>query len=171
MIDSLTGIIVGIVVIVVTAFVAGEIVIRVISGLARRAGVSPAVIRDVRDAVTVIILGVAITAVAGITGLSSEFTTLTISGVAGLAVSLALQTTLTNIISGILMLHDRILHLGDEIEYSGIKGKVVKIGFRNTWVQNDKDAIVVISNSSLASGPLTNHTASIRLSKLLKADR
>jgi small conductance mechanosensitive channel len=170
MVDSLLGIIIGIVVIVATAFAVGEIVIRVISRLARRAGVAPAVIRDVRDAVSVIILGVAITGIAGLTGLSSEFTTLTISGVAGLAVSLALQTTLTNIISGILMLHDKILHLGDEIEYSGTKGKVVKIGFRNTWIQDEKNSIIVISNTSLANGPLTNHTASTRLSNLLKAD-
>jgi small conductance mechanosensitive channel len=169
MVASLETVVFGIVVILVAAFAVGEVVIRVISKLARRAGISPAVIRDVRDAVTVIILAVAITGIAGLTGLSSEFTTLTIGGVAGLAVSLALQTTLTNIISGILMLHDKILHLGDDIEYSGVKGKVVKIGFRNTWIRDEKNSIIVISNASLASGPLTNHTASARLSDLLNA--
>lgn len=169
MVDSLTAVIFGIAVILVAAFAVGEVVIRIVARIMRRAGVSPAVIRDVRDAVTVIILGVAITGIAGLTGLSSEFTTLTISGVAGLAVSLALQTTLTNIISGILMLHDRILHLGDEIEYSGAKGKVVKIGFRNTWIQDEKGSVIVISNTSLANGPLINHTASTRLGELLKS--
>jgi small-conductance mechanosensitive channel len=69
------------------------------------------------------------------------------------------------------MFHDNVLRLGDEIEYSAIKGKVVKIGFRSTWVQAEDDAIVVISNTSLSNGPLTNRTAKTRLAKVLEGTK
>lgn len=60
-----------------------------------------------------ILAGVAV--VAGVTGISSQFTTLTLSGIGGLAATLALQNTLSNIIAGVLMLQDGVLRLGDDI--------------------------------------------------------
>ena len=55
--------------------------------------------------------------------------------------------------------------MDDVIEYNGIKGKVVRIALRNTWIMPDSGNIVMVSNSSLSNGPLTNHTATERLSK------
>lgn len=81
---------------------------------------------------------------------------------------MALQNTLTNIISGILILSDGVLRLHDSIEYSGVKGKVVKIGLRATWVRTDKGDIAIISNNYLANGPLVNLTAGERLEKKLR---
>ncbi len=148
----------------VTAVV-GFSVIRIINGLARRAGASTAVLHDIRDVILVIMVAVVISGVARVSGIASEFTALTISGVAGLAVSLALQSTLSNIISGILLFHDGVLRLGDEIEYSGVKGTVDRIALRNSWVRTAKGDIVVISNTSLANGPLTNYSVRERLEK------
>ena len=90
-----------------------------------------------------------------------------LSGIAGLAISLALQNTLSNIISGILILSDGVLRLHDSIEYSGVKGKVVKIGLRATWVKTDSGDIAIISNNYLANGPLVNFTARERLERKL----
>ncbi len=89
------------------------------------------------------------------------------NGIAGLAISLALQNTLTNIISGILILSDGVLRLHDSIEYSGVKGRVVKIGLRATWVKTDSGDIAIISNNYLANGPLVNFTARERLERKL----
>ncbi len=171
MVDTLVLTAAGIIFIAAATFAVGEVAIRIITRLASKAGVAPAIVRDIREGLSVLMVAAAITGIARFTGLTSEFTTLTISGVAGLAMSLALQTTLSNIISGLLMFHDNVLRLGDEIEYSGIKGKVVKMGFRSTWVQAADGAIVVISNTSLASGPLTNRTAKTRLAKVLEGTK
>jgi len=92
-------------------------------------------------------------------------TTLTISGIGTLAVSLALQTTLSNIISGILRLNDGVVHLNDTVEYGGVKGKVVRLALRNTWIKMDSGMIAVVCNSMLSSGPLINHTATAHLSR------
>ncbi len=110
-------------------------------------------------------------AVAGlltITGIASQFSVLTLSGLVGLAVSLALQTTLSNIISGILLFSDGVLQLNDTIEYSRIKGRVVKIALRSTWIRRDDGTFAVISNNYLAGGPLVNHSASERVEKRLR---
>ena len=100
-----------------------------------------------------------------LTGLASEFTEITISGIGALAVSLALQNTLSNIISGILLFHDGVIHLNDTVEFGSVKGKVVRLALRNTWIKMDSGKIAVISNSQLSGGPLINHSATERLSK------
>ncbi|MDA4112859.1 MAG: mechanosensitive ion channel family protein [Thaumarchaeota archaeon] len=81
------------------------------------------------------------------------------------ALSLALQTTLANIISGILKLSDGAIHAGDVIEYGGAKGRVVRIALRNTWIKTESGSIAVVSNTSLSNGSLINHSAVRRLSK------
>jgi small-conductance mechanosensitive channel len=132
---------------------------------AKAAGAGPAVIRDVGVALRVIAGLVILSGILRLTGLTSDFTTLTISGIGALAVSLALQTTLSNIISGILLLNDGVVRLHDTVEYGSVKGKIVRLALRNTWIMMDSGTIAVVSNSQLSNGPLINHTATARLSK------
>ncbi len=146
-------------------FVAEEILSFVIRRIARRAGAGPTVTRDIGATMRVIALLLILSDVLSFSGLSTLFTGLTVSAVVAVAVSLALQTTLSNVISGLLLFSDGVLRLNDSIEYSGAKGQVVRIGLRNTWVKTDEGHIAVISNSSLSGGPLINHTAAERLSK------
>ena len=123
---------------------------RIIRHGAKKAGTNPTVIRDIAVAMRVIAVLVIVTVILSLTGLASEFTTITISGIGALAVSLALQNTLSNILSGILMFHDGVIHLNDTVEYGSVKGKVVRLALRNTWIKMDSGKIAVISNSLLA---------------------
>ena len=141
--------------------------IRVVTRAAKRAHASPALIRTVREGISILWIVLAAAGVLNLTGIASEFSTLTISGLVGLAISLALQTTLSNMISGILLFNDGALRLNDTVEYSGIKGKIVKLALRNTWVRTDDGNLAIISNSSLSNGPLVNFTAGKRLEKKL----
>ena len=136
---------------------------KAITSAAKRAGVPQSQVRFFRDVMRTIFILLAAIAVIHLSGLTSEFTALTVSGIVAVALSLALQTTLTNVISGILLLIDGSVHVSDSIGYSGFKGEVVKIGLRNTWIKTNEGNLVIISNSQLASGPLTNYTASQRL--------
>jgi small-conductance mechanosensitive channel len=142
-----------------------EVVSFLIRRAAKAAGAGSTVIRDVGTALRVIAGLVILSGILRLTGLTSEFTTLTISGIGALAVSLALQSTLSNIISGILLLHDGVIHLNDTVEYGSVKGRVVRLALRNTWIKTDSGTIAVVSNSQLSSGPLINHTATARLSR------
>jgi len=155
----------GIAVIGVGIFVAEEALSFVIRRIARRAGAGPTVARDIGATLRIVALALILSNVLSYSGLSSLFTGLTVSAVVAVAVSLALQTTLSNVIAGLLLFSDGVLRLGDTIEYSGTKGEVVRIGLRNTWVKTSVGHLTVIGNSALSGGPLVNHTATERLSK------
>jgi small conductance mechanosensitive channel len=136
---------------------------KLIQGIAIRAGANRGVVQTIRDAMLIVWLIISISGVATYTGIASEFTALTISGIAGLVISLALQSTITNIISGIFMLSDGAVRADDDIEFSGIRGIVVKTALRNTWIRTKEGNIAVIGNSILSGGPLINHSATERL--------
>lgn len=155
----------GIVVIAAGVFAVEEVLRFVIIRVARRAGADGTVARDVGYSMRLVAVALVLSNVLSYSGLSSLFTGLTVSAVVAVAISLALQTTLTNVISGILLFSDGTLRLGDTVEFSGIKGKVVRIGLRNTWVKTEHGHLAVIGNANLSSGPLTNHSATERLSK------
>jgi small conductance mechanosensitive channel len=132
---------------------------------ARAAGASRGVQRDVSYAARIIEVAISAFTVLQIAGYGSVFTTYIVSGITAVAVSLALQNTLSNIISGLLLLSDGVIHVGDVIEYSGTKGEIVRIALRNTWVKQADGSIAVVSNTSLSNGPLINRTSVDRLKK------
>jgi small conductance mechanosensitive channel len=162
---SILGLAVGAAVSIVATVLIEEAISSVIRRAAKVAGTSPTVIRDVVVALRVIAILIILAGILSLTGLASEFTALTISGIGALAVSIALQNTLSNIVSGILLVYDGVIHLNDTVEYGSVKGKIVRLALRNTWIKMDSGNIVVISNSLLSSGPLINHSATERLSK------
>lgn len=167
MIDPLILLIVEIVAIIVGSGLFTEALIRGLSGLVKRAGGHAGLARSIREGFTLLWIVLAGVGILSVTGITSVFSFFTFSGIVGLTASLALQNTLSNIISGVLLLSDGVLRLDDSVEYSGVKGVVVKIGLRATWVKTEQGDIAVISNNYLVNGPLVNHTASQRLERKL----
>jgi len=149
---------------VAIAWLIAETLIRVISRAAKKAGASADLIRTVREAISILWIVLAAVGIIVVTGLTSLFSFLTLSGIVGLAISLALP----NVISGVLLLSDGALRLHDSVAYSGLKGEVVKLGLRSTWVRTESGDIAIISNTYLQAGPLINHSALSRLEKKLR---
>jgi small-conductance mechanosensitive channel len=149
--------------VVVVWAIVGELVRRGLTALSKRAGASKQLIRTIRDGVRIAWIVIAVAGVLIVTGIASEFQALTVTGLAGLTISLALQTTLSNIIAGVLLFSDKTLRLHDVISYSGIKGTVVKVGLRSTLIRTEEGNIAIIGNSTLMSGPFVNYSAEERL--------
>jgi small-conductance mechanosensitive channel len=79
-------------------------------------------------------------------------------GITSLAVALALQPTLENFFSGIQLVMDKPIRIGDFIELdSGERGFVEKIGWRSTWVRMLPNNIVIMPNSKLSNSKLINY--------------
>ncbi len=79
-------------------------------------------------------------------------------GAAGLAVGLALQGSLSNFASGVMILVFRPFALDDVVQVGGQTGRVADIGlFGTTLVTPDNDT-VVIPNSAVTGGIIVNHT-------------
>ncbi len=162
---------VEVVIFVAAAAIVGTLFTRLVTTVALKAGAHKGVVHTTRNWLSVLIIVGIVAGVAYLTGLSTDITTLTISGIAGLAVSLALQNTLTNIIAGVLLLNDGIIRLGDDIQYGGpggVRGEVVKLSLRTTWLRTADGVITVIGNGNLSAGPILNHSARARLEKKLR---
>ncbi|MEK6953594.1 MAG: mechanosensitive ion channel family protein [Candidatus Micrarchaeota archaeon] len=81
-------------------------------------------------------------------------------GIAGLAVALAFQDTLSNFFAGIYITADRPIKTGDYIKLeSGDEGKVAKIGWRSAQLLTLQNNVVVVPNSKLAQSIMTNFNA------------
>jgi small-conductance mechanosensitive channel len=75
------------------------------------------------------------------------------------------QTLLKNIISGILVLIERPLRVGDLIEVDAIRGRVTSIGLRSSTIRDIKGMETLIPNSSFLERNLTNWTYSSRVGR------
>ena len=79
-------------------------------------------------------------------------------GIAGLAVAMAAQDTLGNMIAGAAIVVDRPYDLGDWILCEGIEGEVEELTFRSTRIRTVTQEIVYIPNSNMSKNPITNYT-------------
>lgn len=83
---------------------------------------------------------------------------LTAMGVGSLAVALALQPTLSNIIAGIHLAIAQPIRVGDYVELeTGTKGFVVAIGWRATRIRELANNIIIVPNGRVAEMLLTNY--------------
>ncbi len=77
-------------------------------------------------------------------------------GVGGLAVSLAAQDAISNLISGFVIVFDKPFLVGDYIQTTSIQGTVVDITMRSTKIKTLEDSVVTIPNSKIADGEIIN---------------
>jgi small-conductance mechanosensitive channel len=81
-------------------------------------------------------------------------------GVAGLAVSLALQSTLTDLISGIQVIAAHQVRPGEYVRLStGEEGYVADIGWRTTTIRQLSNNLIIVPNSKMTSTILVNYYA------------
>ena len=77
---------------------------------------------------------------------------------AGFAVGLALQGSLSNFASGILMIILRPFRVGDFVDVAGAKGVVQQINILNTVLSSPDNVRVIIPNSQVTSGNIYNYS-------------
>lgn len=74
----------------------------------------------------------------------------------GLAIGLALQGMLANVASGVMLLFLRPFNVGEYVEAGGIAGTVAEIGLFNTEIKTSAGPGLVVPNSKIWDGPITN---------------
>lgn len=83
---------------------------------------------------------------------------ITVVGSAGAAIALALQGSLSNFASGIMLLILKPMQLGDFIETSNISGTVIDLGTFYTTLVTPDNKHITIPNSALTTGTITNYS-------------
>lgn len=78
-------------------------------------------------------------------------------GIAGLAVALALQPTLANIFSGISLILDKSISVGDLVYLDAeTKGEIQTIGLRSTKIRTYDNELIIVPNTKLAESKIQN---------------
>ena len=80
-------------------------------------------------------------------------------GAAGLAIGFALQGSLANFASGVMIIFFRPFKVGDFIEGGGVSGLVQEILMFATVLKTRDNKRVIVPNSALTDGNITNYTA------------
>lgn len=83
-----------------------------------------------------------------------------LGGALAIGVGFGTQNLLKNVISGLLLLMERPLRVGDVIEVDGIRGMVTTIGLRSSTIRDTNGVETLIPNSNLLERNLTNWTYS-----------
>src|SRR5262245_58737567 len=91
----------------------------------------------------------------------SAFTVL--AGAVGVGLGFGLQNIASNFVSGLIILFERPIKVGDRIEVGGVTGQVRRIGARATTVVTDENIAVIVPNSQFISDRVTNwsHTGEL----------
>lgn len=82
-----------------------------------------------------------------------------VGGAIGVGVGFGLQNIFSNFISGVIILVEKTLKVGDFVDLqSGVVGHVTEIGMRYTRVTTNDEVDIVVPNSEFINGRVTNWT-------------
>lgn len=82
-----------------------------------------------------------------------------ILGGAALAIGLALQSSLSNFASGVMLVGYRPFTKGHFVEAGGVSGTVERVGLFNTQLITPDNRHVIVPNGQITSSPITNYSA------------
>jgi small-conductance mechanosensitive channel len=95
--------------------------------------------------------------------LGVDLTKVTIlAGAFGVGIAFGLQTIVNNFVSGLLLLFERRIDVGDAVQIGDVAGQVQQLGARATTVRTWEGAEVIVPNASLIADRVTNWTLSDR---------
>jgi len=77
-------------------------------------------------------------------------------GVGGLAVALAAQQTLANLLGSLIIMFEKPFAIGHAIKLKDIEGTVESVGFRSTRIRTPSNSLLTIPSSQLVNSPIDN---------------
>lgn len=80
------------------------------------------------------------------------------AGAIGIGLGLGLQGVVKEFVSGLFLIFDRMVSVGDYVELADARGAIVEIGPRATRIRTNDNINIIVPNSSLIEGKVTNWT-------------
>ena len=97
----------------------------------------------------------------GVAALGVDLTKITIlAGALGVGIGFGLQSLVNNFVSGLVVLYERRINVGDAVLIGDVGGRVQQLGLRACTVRTWEGAEVIVPNASLTSEKVSNWTLS-----------
>jgi len=135
---------------------------RLLRGVLKRTRADPAVLDIGLKLTKFVVLAFGVVMAAGQLGFQIA-SVLAGLGIVGLAVGLAAQDTLANLVAGITILWDRPFRIGDNVTVAGTFGTVQAIGLRTTRILTNDKIDAILPNKTIINEKLLNHTRTPQL--------
>ena len=99
--------------------------------------------------------------------LGMDLTKMTVlAGAFGVGIGFGLQSVVNNFVSGLILLFERPIHVGDTVQVGSLQGRVRRIGIRASIVRTMQGAEIIVPNAQLITEQVTNWTLSDQLRRL-----
>ena len=144
--------IISIIIIIICAAITFKIISYFLNKLETKWDLDVTLIYILNDFIKYIIIIMAFGCILSVFGIDLQGIIVSL-GVIGVILGIASKDIVSNFLSGLFVLSDKTVRVGDIMEVSDYKGTVKKIGFRNTTIINQKNQLVTIPNSLLNSRP------------------
>ena len=135
-----------------------RIVTRAVQRVMGKAGMDAMLAKFLGNILYAVLLVVVIIAAVDQLGVNTT-SLLAVFGAAGLAVSLALQNSLSNFSAGVMLIIFRPFKVGDFIEAAGVTGVVEEVQIFNTLLKTPDNREIIVPNGQIYSGTITNFSA------------
>ena len=146
----------------IVVFIVGRLVakglVKVLEGVLVRSKVDSMLIEFIGSIASAALLLFVIIASLDMLGVNTT-SLIAMLGAAGLAVGLALQGSLQNFASGVLLIIYRPFQVGNYIDAGGVSGTVEKITIFNTIMLTPDNREIVVPNGAVYGGTITNFSA------------
>ncbi len=99
--------------------------------------------------------------------LSVDTTKMTVlAGAFGVGIGFGLQSVVNNFVSGLILLFERPIQVGDAVQVGNLQGRVRQIGIRASTIRTWQGAEMIVPNANLITQEVTNWTLTDELRRL-----
>jgi small conductance mechanosensitive channel len=148
----------GGIVLIIAGFVVARLVREALRRLLIATRLDKQLIGLISSFVYYLVVAVVLIAAFGVMGIETT-SLITILGVCSLAIGLALQGSLSNIASGVMLFVYRPFRVGDFIETGDYMGQVVAVGLFSTELNTLQNLRVLVPNTYISQRPIQNWSA------------